>query len=341
MPSRDITLATPESGTCQGFFIHATPIIMYLEYHLPTFGAKPDQYTLWFGMCQRIGNQVAHNPHRSQRLDRDLPLGANYLEVHLLLPRLVCKHLPEMISYARRHKIRIFLSSNLNILDEKMAEDLIESKLDYLIVSLDGTTQESYEKYRVGGDFDKVINNLRLIIDKKIQKNTPYPRIVIQPVILKHNEQEVPKLSALADSLGVKMFIRQGMLGGEGHSPPVTKDHALARKWLSQNRKYHKDYDYLSDKPYLKTEPCFYLWKAVAINWDGTVFPCCWLYENKYSVGNIMEQDFETIWNNEVYVSSRSLFARRKSTFLKSSRNLPKTICYRCKIFRHNLNEQQ
>jgi radical SAM protein with 4Fe4S-binding SPASM domain len=263
-----------------------------------------------------------------------------YMSLYYLGEPLFCKHLPEMISYARRHKIRIFLSSNLNILDEKMAEDLTESKLDYLIVSLDGTSQESYEKYRVGGDFNKVINNIRLIIDKKIQKNTPYPRIVIQPVVFKHNEREIPKLSALADSLGVKMFIRQGLLGGEGQSPPVTKDLALARKWLSQDRRYHKDFDYLSDKPYLKNEPCIYLWNAVAINWDGTVFPCCWLYENKYSVGNIMEQDFETIWNNELYVSSRSLFARRKSKFLKSTENLPQTICYQCKIFRHNLNDE-
>ncbi len=272
------------------------------------------------------------------RIVDQLSAYVRYMSLYYHGEPLFCEQLPEMIRYARQHKIRTFVSSNLNILNEKMAEDLIESRLDYLIVSLDGTTQESYEKYRIGGNFDKVVSNIRLINERKLQKNSPWPRIVMQPVILKHNEHEVPKLRELADSLGVKMFLRQGMLGGEGHTPPVTKDYALARKWLSQNREYHKDYDYLSDRPYLKKEPCFYLWRAVAINWDGTVFPCCWLHEKKYSVGNILEQDFKTIWNNEMYVSSRSLFARRKSTFLKSRGNLPETICYKCKIFRHNLN---
>jgi MoaA/NifB/PqqE/SkfB family radical SAM enzyme len=80
---------------------------------------------------------------------------------------LLCDHLPSMISYARQNKIKAFVSTNLNILDNKKAEGLIESKLDYLLVSLDGASQEIYEKYRVGGDFNKVIANIRMLIKKK------------------------------------------------------------------------------------------------------------------------------------------------------------------------------
>ena len=273
----------------------------------------------------------------TQIIDQLFPY-VRYLGLYYLGEPLLCEHLPQMIRYARHHKIKVFVSSNLNILDNKQADDLIESKLDYLIVSLDGTSQESYEKYRVGGDCKKVIENIRLLIDKKNEKKSPYPRLVIQPVVFRHNEDEVPKLHALADHLGVKISIRQGALGGKGQSPPVTKDSLLAEKWLSPNKKYHKEYDYLSDKPYLRNDPCYFLWKAVTINWDGSVFPCCWIYDSRHSFGNILKENFETIWNNDLYRSSRSLFSLGKSTFLKSRGNSPETICYQCKIFKHHLN---
>jgi radical SAM protein with 4Fe4S-binding SPASM domain len=263
-----------------------------------------------------------------------------YVVLYYLGEPMLCENLPQMIRYARRYKLKTFVSSNLNIFDNKQAEDLIESKLDYLIVSLDGASQESYEKYRIGGDFSKVIENLRLLISKKNENKSPYPRIVLQPVIFKHNEDQVPKLKALADHLGVKISIRQGALGGEGQSPPVNKDIALAKKWLSPNKAYNKEYDYLSDKPYLKDGPCYFLWKTVTINWDGSVFPCCWVYDSRHSFGNILKENFESIWNNDLYRSSRSLFSLRKGAFLKSRGDIPETICYQCKIFKHNLNAQ-
>ncbi len=261
-----------------------------------------------------------------------------YVGLYYLGEPLLCDHLPQMIRYARQHKIRVFVSSNLNNLSHQQAEDLIESELDYLIVSLDGASQESYEKYRIGGDFTKVIENIGLIVDKKNEKKSPYPRIVIQPVIFRHNEHEVPKLRALADHLGVVISIRQGNLGGEGQSPLTTKDLALAQKWLSPNKAYHKEYNYLSDKPYLKDSPCYFLWKGVTINWDGSVFPCCWVYDSKHSFGNICQESFENIWNNDLYRRSRSLFDLRKAAILKSRNKGPETICYQCKIFKHNLN---
>jgi radical SAM protein with 4Fe4S-binding SPASM domain len=261
-----------------------------------------------------------------------------YVALYYLGEPLLCDHLPRMIQYARQHKIRVFTSSNLNSLSKDQAEDLIASKLDYLIVSLDGTSQESYQKYRIGGDFTKVIENIKLLKDKKKEKNSPYPRIVIQPVIFRHNEDEVPKLQALAEHLGVDISIRQGNLGGEGQSPPITKDLALAQKWLSPNKVYHKEYNYLSDKPYLKENPCYFLWKGITVNWDGSVFPCCWIYESKHSFGNICKDDMETIWNNDFYRSSRSLFSLRKSVFAESRKIGPETICYQCKIFKHHLN---
>jgi radical SAM protein with 4Fe4S-binding SPASM domain len=263
-----------------------------------------------------------------------------YISLYYLGEPLLCAHLPEMIRYAHQHKITTFVSTNLNIFDGEKAEGLIDAKLDYLIVSVDGASQEVYERYRVGGDLEKVLESLRLLIDKKKEMQSGHPRIVLQPVVFKHNEHEIPKLEALAENLGVAFFARQGTLGGAGQSPPVAKDIVLTEQWLSRNPDYHKEYDYLSDAPYLKDEPCYYLWKGVTINWDGSIFPCCWVHDPQHSFGNILDQDLDSIWNNALYRSSRSLFRSRRDAPNEPGDQRPETVCFQCKIFRHRLNER-
>jgi radical SAM protein with 4Fe4S-binding SPASM domain len=252
----------------------------------------------------------------------------------------LCENLPAMIRYAHAHRMNVSVSSNLTTLDERMADQLIAEKLDHLIVSLDGTTQESYTKYRIGGNYQTVLDNIILLNEKKKQKASPHPRIEIQFVIFKHNEREIPRIKELARQLGVGIYFREGTLGGRGQSPPLSKDFQLAEKWLSPNKDFRREYDYFDRKPYIQEGICGYLWRVATINWDGSVFPCCWVFESKHSFGNIMEQSFEEIWNNAFFRSSRSLFQRSKRLFLKSRPHNPETICYRCKMFRHNLNNQ-
>lgn len=271
------------------------------------------------------------------RVIDQLHLYVRHMNLFYLGEPLLCKDLPEMITYAHKRKIRVSVSSNLNIFNENIAEQLIDSKLDYLIVSLDGTSQEVYGKYRIGGDYDTVIKHIKLLIEKRKELKSDYPRILIQFVIFKHNEGEVSSVKELAKSLGVDIFFRQGALGGKGQSPPMTKDRQLARQWLTENKKYHSEYDYFSDEPCLKSGACDYLWSVATINWDGSVLPCCWIYNNEHSFGNIIENNFAEIWNNIYFRSSRNLFNKKNS--LSASGVDPKdTICYKCKMFTHHLN---
>lgn len=271
------------------------------------------------------------------RLIDQLHRYVHYLNLFYLGEPLLCRDLPQMIKYAREHKIKVSVSSNLNIFSEKMAEQLIDSQMDHLIVSLDGTIPETYAKYRIGGDYNTVVKHIKLLAEKKKEMKSSYPRILIQFVIFKHNEEEIPKAKELAKSLGVDIFFRQGALGGKGQSPPLTKDTELAKKWLTQNKRYQFEYDYFSDKPYLRGGVCGYLWKVATINWDGSVLPCCWVYDNKNSFGNIMEQDFKNIWNNSYFRSSRNLFSRKSKGWYSES-NKWETICCQCKMYKHHLN---
>ena len=251
---------------------------------------------------------------------------------------LLCKNLPWMIQYARNHKIKVSVSTNLNVFNEKICDDLINTGLDYLIVSLDGVSQNTYATYRIGGNYDRVLNNIRLLANRKRELGSAYPRIFIQFVVFKHNESEVSKIKEVASSLGVEIFFRQGALGGKGYSPPVTKDREEAKKWLTQDKKYQLEYDYFSEKPYLRNGKCNYLWSVATINWDGSVFPCCWIYEQKHSFGNILHQEFKEIWNNDRFRTSRRLFSKRKGNNSNNT-DMIETICFKCKMYKHERNK--
>ena len=65
------------------------------------------------------------------------------------------------------HGIRTITSAHLNNLTDEQVEGLATSGLDKLIVSVDGATQEVYEQYRVGGDIEKVFENMRRLVDAR------------------------------------------------------------------------------------------------------------------------------------------------------------------------------
>ena len=77
---------------------------------------------------------------------------------------LLNKDIYKMINYANKKNIKTNLATNLNVVD---VDQLLDSNLDTLILSVDGITQETYSKYRRKGNLNKVMNNLNEIINKK------------------------------------------------------------------------------------------------------------------------------------------------------------------------------
>jgi MoaA/NifB/PqqE/SkfB family radical SAM enzyme len=113
------------------------------------------------------------------------------------------KDLPAMIAAAKRHGIEVKVDSNLNDLTDEMADGLVRSGLDVLSVSLDGASQETYEKYRVGGRFEAVIANVRRVVAKKKELESATPRLIWQFLVFKHNEHEIAAARTMARELGM------------------------------------------------------------------------------------------------------------------------------------------
>lgn len=108
----------------------------------------------------------------------------------------------EMVAYAKKFGIDTHISTNLNEFNEAMAEKMVLSGLDAVTLSIDGLTQETYAKYRVRGDYDKVIGNLKTLVRKKKELGRRHPYVIWQFLVFKHNEHEVERARAFGKELG-------------------------------------------------------------------------------------------------------------------------------------------
>ena len=233
-------------------------------------------------------------------------------------PTLV-KELPEMIKYASDNGIYTRLSTNFSIkYKDGYIEELMTSGLGILVIDLDGTTQEIYEKYRKNGNLETVLRNTRQVVKIKQEKKLKFPIIQTRMLVMKQNENQIEDFRELSKQLKVDEMELDNI---------QLNPNTAAKEWLPKNKKFVYE-TYLKQK---KPSPCHWPWSGLTINWDGGVSPCCIVDDQNSDFGNVFEEGMMGLWNNEFYVSSRSEFSQTK--------NMTKlTICNICKNDTHNPN---
>ena len=231
------------------------------------------------------------------------------------------KDLIKMIKYAKKFAMKITVSTNLSILDEKLANDIIESDLDYLIVSLSGITNKSYSKYHIGGDLTKTLNNLTLLLNIKKQLNSPKPSILISFLPTRFNENEISKASELFKQLGVSFLVGKLRLDMGDAVIKTKSDITQFIEWLplSQELSVH-------DKNLNKlfSDYCNWPWERICIHPEGNVSPCCAIYSQKYDFGNVLKNDFYRVWNGKKYREARTIIRKSRAN---NDPNMPCNYC--------------
>lgn len=230
----------------------------------------------------------------------------------------------DMVEYAKTKGINTSFNTNLCYLDEESCEKLILSGLEHIKISLDGASEETYSKYRIGGNFKRVIENIRLLLSMRSKLNSNTPFIEVQFIVMKHNEEEIQKTEGLCRGLGVDRLTFEN-LRLDMREELFSRDDKLIEKfndWLPTNSRY-SNFDY--NKKTRKTKPkiCAYLWTTCVVNWDGAIVPCCSVYDPKFDFGNVLELEFDYIWNGDKYRASRRLIGQGKK--IKED-----TVCLSC-----------
>ncbi|MDD5529609.1 MAG: radical SAM protein [bacterium] len=234
------------------------------------------------------------------------------------------KNIIPMIKYANSKYINTALSTNLNILDKEFAKELLCSGLDTLIISCHGATSESYLKYHIGGDFDRVINNMKLLIQEKKHLNIKSPLLKWQFLVFRYNQSEIQLAKDMANKLGIILNIKK-MRTDMGKEILYESSISIKRDklWIPTVPQYSR-YNIAEDRIFRKTTTCLNPWRTSTINWNGDVFPCCMVAFDKFSFGNMFRTSFKNVWNNDKYVSARDILLGRENNNIQ-------TICHLCK----------
>jgi MoaA/NifB/PqqE/SkfB family radical SAM enzyme len=225
------------------------------------------------------------------------------------------------------------MSSNLSLEKDRIGDMLIEAGLEYLIVSLDGVTQDVYERYRVRGEIDVVFDNLRSIVDAKKRRGVKRPLIEWQFLVFKHNEHQIEAARELARKIGVDRFRLRapGFPLGDYKLKARQEQVEAEELWMPTNPAYWELHPgQLRKEGFLWDEPCYYLWRSMTINPGGGVAACCIVYKERQDFGNLLHDDLATIWNSERYQRSRALFGPNPA-------DRAGTVCDSCFLFKRPL----
>ena len=213
----------------------------------------------------------------------------------------------KMVEYAHQKRIYTATSTNAHFLSDGLARKTVECGLDRIIVSIDGTDQETYEKYRVGGSLEKAIEGIVNLVKwkKELRSKTPY--IILQFIVFSTNEHQVEEVKALAKKLGVdKLELKSAQVYGYEEGNP----------FIPQNEKYSR-YRKTEGNKFTINNPlnnhCLRMWRGCVITWDGLVVPCCFDKDAEHRLGDLKKNTFQEIWRGKAYDDyRRKLFTSRK-----------------------------
>lgn len=211
-----------------------------------------------------------------------------------------------MVNYASKKKIYTATSTNAHYLNDANARKTVESGLDRLIISIDGTTQETYQQYRIGGDLKKVIEGAENVIKWKKELKSSTPHVIFQFLVVKPNEHQIEEVKQIAKRVGVDevRFKTAQVYDFENGNPLIPSIEKYSRYKLTDGK--YKIKNNLADH-------CWRLWHSSVITWDGLVVPCCFDKDAKHQMGDLKNLSFDSVWKGDSYNSFRAAVLRSRS----------------------------
>ena len=196
----------------------------------------------------------------------------------------------ELVEYAARKGLFVTTSTNGHFLDDESARRTVESGLGKLIVSLDGTTAESYATYRVGGDFEAVLEGIRRVVAWKRRLRRRLPVVDVQFIVFQHNEGEVEAVQALGRRLGAdRVRLKTAQV----------YDFEAADRWLptdTASRRYERDGQGGWRLRGRIPDHCWKVWIGAQMTWDGRLVPCCFDKNAEQELGRADETGVRPLW---------------------------------------------
>ncbi len=206
----------------------------------------------------------------------------------------------DMVRSASERNLYTITSTNAHYINEQVATEIVQSGLSKLIISLDGTTQQTYMQYRIGGDLDKVIAGTKYIVEAKKRLKSKTPFTEFQFLVVQHNEHQLNDAKQLQLNLGVDNIV---------FKTAQIYNHTHGSALMPRQNKYNRYKQMTNGEWQIKNKlenHCWKLWNSCVVTWDGKVVPCCFDKDASYEMGNVASTPLPMIWNNTDYKKFRS-----------------------------------
>lgn len=238
----------------------------------------------------------------------ELSPGLSFLMLYFQGEPFLHPQLEELIVFATSKKIYTSVSTNGHYLSSRNAKKLILSGLDRIIISLDGTDQESYSRYRKGGDFNEVLHGIVNLVRIKKEMHSRLPMIILQFLVMRHNEHQVDEVKTLGKRLGVNRTVIKSLQVYDfvNNLDLLPSDSRYSRYTVNKNGE-------VIIKNRLRNR-CRRLWHTIVILQDGSVVPCCFDKDARFILGKYPERSLYDIWNgNEAVQFRQKILNARKN----------------------------
>ncbi len=231
------------------------------------------------------------------------------------------KDCPAMIQAATDAGIRTKISSNLSLrMTDAYAEEIVRSGLFCLTCSVDGPSQEVYEKYRTRGQLSTVERNVRRLVEIKRRLGSRYPKICYRILVFEWNHEYVDIARETAERWGCDEFYADSgvyMVNGEKCRWDIKE-----KCWVKTEPRF----GHPPDNAPKADKPCAWLSNSMTINADGEVLICCFNTNHNPDMPSIFDSSLPQIWNNDFYRRTRAY------TFGKSAdREAVFDVCKGCR----------
>ena len=210
----------------------------------------------------------------------------------------------DMVRHAHDRGIYTITSTNGHFLSPKNARATVESGLDRVIISVDGTDQETYQAYRKEGKLENVLQGARNLVKARQEARVSHPHIIFQFLVVKPNEHQIPEIYKLAEEIGVdevKLKTAQ-VYDFEYGNDLIPAQDKYSRYALQPDGRYRIKNQLL--------DHCWKLWHSCVITWDGLVVPCCFDKDAEFRLGDLKAKPFKEIWHSRAYDGFRKSILR-------------------------------
>lgn len=205
----------------------------------------------------------------------------------------------DMIAYAHQKKMYTSTSTNAHFLTDDVAKKTVLSGLSRLTISIDGTTQETYEQYRKKGELSKVLQGTKNIIKWKKELNVNTPHVIFQFLVVKPNQHQIEDAKVLAKEMGVnEIRFKTAQVYDFKHGNPLIPTIEKYSRYIQQQDGTYR----LKNK--LLNE-CWRMWSSCVVTWDGKIVPCCFDKDAKHRLGDLSSQPFKHVWRSAAYNNFR------------------------------------